>query len=306
VSTYTLADAARILNVSPSRLRYWKRTALVHARIVDGDRPGFDFRDLVHVRAVLALLDQGVPLRRIRRSLEGLRKRAPELPDPLPSLRLWAEGSERMVVQHGDVLLEPDGQMVLDFRVSGAVDLAGADVQSILTSESALKSALNSEPNSKLVDSVESALDWFERGCGLDSEPSTLDGAIEAYERAIELDPAFADAHCNLGAVLYNLGRKPAARHCFERALALEPWHVEAHFNIGNVLEEEGCCEMALRHYQDALQADPLHAELHVNIALVSERLKLERKSRDHWRRYLQLQPEGAWADVARQRTERE
>jgi tetratricopeptide (TPR) repeat protein len=295
VSTYTLADAARILNVSPSRLRYWKRTALVHPRLVDGDRPGFDFRDLVHVRAVLALLDQGVPLRRIRRSLEGLRKRLPELPDPLPSLQLWAEGSERMVVQHGDVLLEPDGQMVLDFRTAGAADLAGADVQSILSRDA--ESAESGE-------SSESALDCFERGCGLDSEPSTLNAAIEAYERAIELDPNFADAHCNLGAVLYNLGRKPAARGCFERALALEPWHVEAHFNVGNVLEEDGCSEMALHHYQAALQADPLHADLHVNIALVSEQLHLERKSRDHWRRYLQLRPEGPWAEVARQRTQ--
>ncbi len=63
---------------------------------------------------------------------------------------------------------------------------------------------------------------------------------------------------------------------------------------------------MALRHYQAALQADPLHADLHVNIALVYERLQLERKGRDHWRRYLQLEPTGAWAEVARQRIEGE
>ena len=288
MSTYTLADAARILNVSPSRLRYWKRTALVHPRLVDGDRPGFDFRDLVHVRAVLALLDQGVPLRRIRRSLDVLRESAPDLPDPLPSLRLWAKGSARMVVRHGEVLLEPDGQMVLDFQSGQDSEPPAAEVQPIQAGE------------------TDSALDWFERGCGLDSEPSTLDGAIDAYERAIELDPEFADAHCNLGAVLYNLGRRPSARRSFERALELEAWHVEAHFNLGNVLEEEGCCEMALRHYQSALQADPLHADLHVNIALVYEQLHLDRKGRDHWRRYLQLEPDGAWAEVARQRTARE
>jgi tetratricopeptide (TPR) repeat protein len=285
VSTYTLADAARILNIPASRLRYWKRTALVHPRLVEGDSPGFDFRDLVHVRAVLALLDQGVPLRRIRRSLDVLRKRAPDLDDPLPSLRLWAQGSDRMVVQHGDVLLEPDGQMVLDFQTSETPDSVVADLRS-QAGES------------------ETALDCFERGCGLDSEPSTLDLAIAAYERAIELDPDFADAHCNLGAVLYNLGRRPAASRCFERALELEAWHVEAHFNLGNLLEEDDRFEMALRHYQSALQADPLHADLHVNVALVYERLNLKRKGRAHWRRYLQLEPAGPWADVARQRTE--
>lgn len=285
VGTYTLADAARILNVSPSRLRYWKRTALVHARLVEGDRPGFDFRDLVHVRAVLALLDQGVPLRRIRRSLEVLRTRSPDLDDPLPSLRLWAEGSDRMVVQHGDVLLEPDGQMVLDFQAPQALGSAVSDLRA-------------------LAEQGETAIDCFERACGLDSEPSTLERAITAYERAIELDPEFADAHCNLGAVLYNLGRRPAARRCFERALELEAWHVEAHFNLGNLLEEDNRHEMALRHYQSALEADPLHADLHVNIALVCERLNLVRKGRDHWRRYLQLEPSGPWSEVARQRTD--
>ena len=38
---------------------------------------------------------------------------------------------------------------------------------------------------------------------------------------ALEIDPDFTDAHCNLGAVLYNDGRRDEARVCFERALQL-------------------------------------------------------------------------------------
>ena len=37
-------------------------------------------------------------------------------------------------------------------------------------------------------------------------------------------------------------------------------------------------------------------------MALLYEKLRMPRKARDHWRRYLQLDPAGGWVDVARQR----
>jgi len=292
VQTYSLRDAARILKVPPSRLRYWKRTAL--AQLQDGDlrlesRPDFDFRDLVCVRAMLTLVDRGVSVRRIRRSVEVLQENLPDLEDPLAALRLWADGSERVVVEHQGVLLEPDGQMVLDFGV-GELDVEGP--------------ALISERHTDEAgpDPYAEAVDHFEQGCRLDTEPATYGQAVELYRRCIELDPEFGDAHCNLGAVLYNLGRSGESRACFERCLQLDRNHVEANFNLANLLEEEGRDEVAMSHYRAALQADPFYADLHVNMALLYEKLRMPRKARDHWRRYLQLDPTGGWVDVARQR----
>ena len=117
-----------------------------------------------------------------------------------------------------------------------------------------------------------------------------------------EIDPTFADAHCNLGAVLYNSGAPEAARRCFERCLEIDSRHVEAHFNLANLLEEAGCDEMAMSHYRQALRSDPFYAELHVNMALLYERLSAPGSGREHWRRYLQLDPMGTWSEVARQR----
>ena len=45
---------------------------------------------------------------------------------------------------------------------------------------------------------------------------------------------------------------------------------------------------------------DPLCADTHVSLAFLYEKLELPRTARDHWRRYLQLDPGGSWADVAR------
>jgi Tfp pilus assembly protein PilF len=66
------------------------------------------------------------------------------------------------------------------------------------------------------------------------------------------------------------------------------------------MLEEDEHNEAALQHYKRALAADPLYADAHVSLALLYEKLALRRMARDHWRRYLQLDPGGSWADVAR------
>ena len=296
MSTYSLHDAANILKVSPERLRHWKRTALSHAdaeppprrdRVRGRMRPDFDFRDLVCVRAILGLVDQGVSVRRIRRAVAVLQENIPDLNDPLAALRLWSEGSERIVVRHEGVLIEPEGQMVLDFK--GELDVAP---------EPASIEDRARHPHAVLEESMQQ----FEEGCRLDSDPSSYHDAMVAYERAIELDEGFADAHCNLGAVLYNAGKRKSARRSFERCLQLDSQHVEANFNLANLLEESGCDEMAMRHYHAALRADPFYADVHVNLALLYERLGSHRAAREHWRRYLQLDPKGAWSEVARQR----
>ena len=79
MSAYTLGDVARICGVSRRRLRYWERTALVQASLAEDSQPTFGFRDLVSVRSIVGLLERGVPLRRIRRGVEAVRERIPEL-----------------------------------------------------------------------------------------------------------------------------------------------------------------------------------------------------------------------------------
>jgi len=269
VGTYTLDDVARITGVSRARLRYWERTAL---------------RDLVTVRSVLSLLDRGVSLRRIRRSVAAFRKRIPDVDRPLGSLRPWLDGSRRVVVRHEGVLVEPDGQLVLEF----------------VPTPTDSPVALDTRPTSPL--HRDAAASWFEQGCKLDSDRSTYAEAIEAYKRALECDPDCADAHCNLGSVYFNQDRLASARICFERSLAIDPKHVEANLNLATLLEEEGRYQMALRHYKVALDADPMYADAHVSLALVYEKIGLRRKARSYWRRYLQLEPSGTWAEIARQR----
>jgi tetratricopeptide (TPR) repeat protein len=301
VTDYSLGDIARILKVSPRRLRYWQRTELVESLASQTSDDGYAFRDLVVLRAILTLLDKGIPLQRIRRNLETVRDRLPDLDDPAAALRLWGEQgekSDRLVLRHAGRLEEAGGQLVLEFEENTRRDIDGVTALADLEARGLASGALTSG-------SVDEAVAWFERGCELDAEPEKWTEAIEAYEKALELEDDYADAYCNLGAVRYNQGQRAAARRAFEACLEREADHVEANFNLANVLEEIGDDGGALKHYRRALASDPLYPDLHINLALLYEKIGRPRGACDHWRRVLQLDPGGSWAEVARLRLER-
>ena len=59
--------------------------------------------------------------------------------------------------------------------------------------------------------------------------------AAEAFRRAIDLNPAHAEAHYNYGYLLMTSSRLDEAVDEFRAALANKPDHREAHFNLGRV-----------------------------------------------------------------------
>jgi tetratricopeptide (TPR) repeat protein len=270
------------VRVTATRLREFERMDLVRPTRGAGPDAAFDFRDLLSLRALVTLLERGVPMRRIRRSIERVRARWPELERPVVALQLQDGAAQRLVVRHRGSLLDPDGQLLLDF----ADEETAAAVASIPRG--------GAEPLT--------ALEWFERGCQLDADAGTLPEAIDAYRRALALDPSLADAHCNLGTAHYNRSERELARSAYEAALLQDPGHREANFNLANLLEEAGRREAAVHHYKRTLAADPCFSDAHLNLALLYEKLRITRRAREHWRRYLQLAPDGTWAEVARRR----
>lgn len=288
MTAYSYRDAAKILRISPARLRHWERNGLLQPHTTRDGTPALDFRDLAYIKTVLGLLQCGIPLRRIRENIALIRKHLPEVEAPLGSLRVWVEGSNRVVLRHGGELFEPNGQRVLDFSASPA------------TEEREVTLIENFFPNPDDGNVPETALDWFERGCAADASAETYAEAIAAYQNAIRLDPRFADAHCNLGTVYYNQGRRKEARACYERAAQIDPDHVEANYNLGSLLDEENQNEAAMRCYKICMRADPMYADVQLNLALLYEKMGIRRRAKEHWRRYVQLEPTGNWAEIAR------
>ena len=93
--------------------------------------------------------------------------------------------------------------------------------------------------------------------------------AREHLERSIGIDPDFADAHYNLGAVALAEGDTAAAIAAYRRAVALRPAYPEAHNNLGGLLAATGAVDEALVHYRLAVGFDPGHSAAHYNMANV-------------------------------------
>jgi tetratricopeptide (TPR) repeat protein len=98
-----------------------------------------------------------------------------------------------------------------------------------------------------------------------------LDRAAAAYRRAIELDPQYAEAHANLGAVLARLGRYDEAVASYTRALNINPRLHAARLNLGLAHYRAGALTAAVETFRTAHAADPssLHARQLLGLVLV-------------------------------------
>ena len=93
-------------------------------------------------------------------------------------------------------------------------------------------------------------------------------GALIAYRKALEGDPALAAAHTNLGNLLYRRGERGEARTAYEAALALDPEQPEARYNLGNLLDDVGEHDGARMEWIASSPACPEFADAHFNLAV--------------------------------------
>jgi tetratricopeptide (TPR) repeat protein len=166
-----------------------------------------------------------------------------------------------------------------------------------------------------------------------------FDQALEAYAKAIELRPFYADAHVGLGdaraakgdtdaaikayqqALVYNpvnprvhlsLGKIYFAEKglyyesvtAYKKAIELDPGSVEARMGLGEVYEDKGLYKEAAGEYRRVIELDAKHTGAMYNLAVVYEKTD-PREAITQWERYIALtsqQPtEKDWVDVARQ-----
>jgi tetratricopeptide (TPR) repeat protein len=85
-----------------------------------------------------------------------------------------------------------------------------------------------------------------------------LEEAIPHFEKALEINPMFAEAHSELGRLLVVEGKYDQAMPHLEKALAAKPDLVEAHYYLGASLYfSQARTQEALAHWEAALRVDP-------------------------------------------------
>jgi tetratricopeptide (TPR) repeat protein len=85
-----------------------------------------------------------------------------------------------------------------------------------------------------------------------DGSKANLEAADASSQRALELDPASAEAHTSRGVALTLRRDYAGARREFDHALRLNRVLYEAHYFYGRACFTEGKFEEALLHYRNA------------------------------------------------------
>ena len=134
---------------------------------------------------------------------------------------------------------------------------------------------------------------------------SDVDGAVAAYTKALAYNPVNPRVHMSLGKIYYaEKGLYYESVTAYKKAIDLDPNSVEARMGLGEVYEDKGLYKEAIEEYSRVIELDSKHTGAMYNLALVYENVD-PRESIVQWERYItlasQLPSEKDWVDIARQ-----
>ena len=161
---------------------------------------------------------------------------------------------------------------------------------------------------------MQKALDAFDRALAIDPQDAEahsyrgvalaqlgrMHEALAAFDEALKINPQFAEAHYNRGVALTELGRTDEALAAFDRALAINPQDAKAHHNRGAVLAKLGRTDEALVAFDRALAINPQDAEAHQNRGAVLTQLRRMNEALVAFDEALKINPQFAEAHYNR------
>lgn len=281
---FSTREVTRLLGLPSARLRALDKAGIVQPSGESRGRRAYTFTDLIALRATSELLRARVRMGDVARAVGVLRRTLPTVTRPLQELRITSDG-RRVVVRAEGTTFEPlTGQVLLDFQVGSLQK----DVVAMLRPD-------------PLAGQGRGAYDLYLKASTLDENPEQFAEAERLYREAIALDPHLAIAYTNLGNLRFRQGDEAGAEILYLQALRIDTAQPEAHYNLGYLMLERGEHNHAVFYFQRAIEEDPRFSDAYFNLAMAYEAQGERASARRNWKQYLELEPEGAWADIARQ-----
>lgn len=176
-----------IIGITPRQVQYWDETNFIRPSIRQATGYGssrlYSFLDLVQMRVAKALLDGGVSLQKIRKSLQYLRAHAPEVKKPLAEMRFLTDGDTVFVLtadREKIVDTLKNGQLVFSVALGDLVRELNSRIQRFIITKETVVSVGGLEFNVLLESNPE--------GTGFTARCPSLGHAVagETEEQAVE------------------------------------------------------------------------------------------------------------------------
>lgn len=108
---FSRQQVAKITGLSARQLNYWRRTEIIQpSNTTQGGHARYSFTDLIALKTVKQLLEHGVSLQKVRKSILALLHYLPLQQQPFSELKVIATGDVVLVFHQGVALDAVTGQ----------------------------------------------------------------------------------------------------------------------------------------------------------------------------------------------------
>jgi len=93
--SYRAGLVLKVVGITYRQLNYWAKIGFIKPSIKQSgkkSRRRYSFADLVRLRTAKELLDNGISLQKIRKAMNYLKKRDPQIKEPLAQLKFLTNG----------------------------------------------------------------------------------------------------------------------------------------------------------------------------------------------------------------------
>jgi tetratricopeptide (TPR) repeat protein len=118
-----------------------------------------------------------------------------------------------------------------------------------------------------------------------------MDEAVADYQKALQINPKLALGRYNLGVAFLQNRRVHESVEHFQGALEIEPDFAKAHYNLGIAFVQLGRVSEAIAHYNEALEINPNYAEAEYNLGIALLQIGRLNEAVSHYNKALAINP---------------
>jgi tetratricopeptide (TPR) repeat protein len=122
--------------------------------------------------------------------------------------------------------------------------------------------------------------------------------AVQALKRLTRIDPDDAKGHYNLGVAYYESGKYKDAIEAFKQAIRINPDFVDAHYNLGKAYGRAGKYKDAIDAYKQAIKIDPDNTYAHLNLGVAYLKSHMQENAIEELKRLIRIDPDNTDAHL--------